>query len=54
MCLVSLVLDILLNTLTFTFLITSGTHILGTHIFSYGSLKLLQLPLHLFALMLKR
>ena len=42
MCLVSLVLDIKLNTLTFKFLITSGTHN-----FAYGLLLLLQLPLHL-------
>ena len=42
-CLVSLVLDIRLNTLTFIFLTT-----LGTHNFSCGSLILLQLPLHLF------
>ena len=46
--LVSLVLDIRLNTLTFKFFTTSGTHI-----FAYGSLILLQLPLHLLFLMLK-
>ena len=40
-CLVSLVLDI-------RFLITSGTHL-----FAYGSLLLLQLPLHLLVLELK-
>ena len=38
MCLVSLVLDIRLNSLAFMFLITSGTHTLA-----YGSLILLQL-----------
>ena len=48
MCLVSLVLDIILNTLTFMFLTT-----LGTHNFAYGSLILLQLPQHLFTLILK-
>ena len=42
MCLVSLVLKIKLNTLIFMFLTTSETHI-----FSNGSLILLQLPLHL-------
>ena len=42
MCLVILVLDIRLNTLTFLFLILSGTKILA-----YGSLIVLQLPLHL-------
>ena len=47
-CLVSLVLNIRLNTLTFMFLITSGTHL-----FAYGSLLLLQLPLHLLVLILK-
>ena len=47
-CLVSLVLDIRLNTLTFMFLITSETHN-----FVYVSLILLQLPLHLFTLILK-
>ena len=41
-CLVSLVLDIRLNTFTFMFLIVSGTHNLA-----YGSLIVLQLPLHL-------
>ena len=41
-CFVSLVLEIRLNTLTFIFLTTSGTHS-----FAYGSLILLQLPLHL-------
>ena len=48
MCLVSLFLDIRLNTLTFKFFPTSGTHI-----FVYGSLILLQLPLQLLALILK-
>ena len=47
-CLVSLVVVIRLNTLTFKFYITSGTQIL-----TYGSLILLQLPLHLFILILK-
>ena len=46
-CLVSLVLDIRLNTLTFVSLTTSGTHNLA-----YGPLKLLQLPLHVFILIL--
>ena len=46
-CLVSLVLDIILHTLTFKFLKASGTQILA-----YGSLILLQLPLHLFTLIL--
>ena len=46
--LVSLVLDIRLNTLTFKFFIISGTQI-----FAYGLLILLQLPLHLFILILK-
>ena len=46
-CLVSLVLHIRLNTLTFMFLTTSGTHI-----FEYGSLILLQIPLYLFSLIL--
>ena len=46
-CLVSLVLSIRLNTLTFMFLIVSGTHNLA-----YGSLIVLQLPLHLFIVML--
>ena len=49
MCIVSLVLDIRLNTLTFKFFTTSGTHI-----FAYGSLILLQLQLHLLVLILKR
>ena len=48
MCLVSLVLDIRLKTLTFIFLITSGTHI-----FACGSLILLQVPLHVLVLLLK-
>ena len=48
MCLISLDLDIKLNTLTFMFLITSGTHISA-----YGSLILLQLLLHLLVLILK-
>ena len=47
-CLVSLVLDIKLNTLTFEFFTTSGTQI-----FAYVSLILLQLPLHLLVLTLK-
>ena len=47
--LVSLVVDIRLNTLTFKFLTTSGIHN-----FAYGSLILLQLPLHLLVLILKR
>ena len=47
-CLVSLVNDIRLNTLTFKFLTTSGAQIPA-----YGSSILLQLPLHLFVLMLK-
>ena len=38
-CLVSLVLDIRLNTLTFMFLIVSGTYDLA-----YGSLTVLQVP----------
>ena len=42
MCLVSLVFEIRLNTLTFRLFIISGTHI-----FAYGSLILLQLPLNL-------
>ena len=46
-CLVSLVLDIRLNTLTFMFLIVSGTHNL-----SYGSLIVLQLPFPLFTVIL--
>ena len=41
--LVSLVLGIRLNTLTFIFLLTSGTEN-----FAYGSLRLLQLSRHLF------
>ena len=49
MCFASSVLDIRLNTLTFKFLTTSGTHI-----FAYGSLILLHLPLHLLVLILKR
>ena len=48
MYLVSLVLDVRLNTLTFKFFIT-----LGTQIFAYGSVILLQLPLHLLVLILK-
>ena len=48
MCLVSLVNVIKLNTLTFKSFTVSGTQILA-----YGSLILLQLPLHLFTLMLK-
>ena len=46
--LVSLILDIKLNTLTFKSSITSGTQM-----FAYGSLILLQLPLHLLILILK-
>ena len=46
--LVSLVLDIKLNALTFNFFTISGTQI-----FAYESLILLQLPLHLFILTLK-
>ena len=45
---VSLVLHIRLNTLTFIPLTTSGKHN-----FEYGSLISLQLPLHLFILILK-
>ena len=48
MCLVSLVLDIRLNTLIFKFLTTSGTHN-----FEDGLLVLLQLPLHLLVSILK-
>ena len=48
MCLVSLVLDIRLNNLRFKSFIISGTQI-----FAYGLLILLQLPLHLFILILK-
>ena len=48
MCLVSLVLEIRLNTLTFKSFIVSGTQI-----FAYGLLMLLQSPLHLFILILK-
>ena len=47
-CLVSLVLDIRLKTLTFKFFTTSATPI-----FSYGPLTLLQLPPHLLVLILK-
>ena len=46
--LVSLVLDIRLNTLKFKFFTISETQI-----FAQGSLILLQLPLHLFILTLK-
>ena len=46
-CLVSLVLDIRLNTLTFVFLMVSGTQTLA-----YGLLIVLQLPFHLFIVML--
>ena len=46
-CLVSLVLNTRLNTLTFLFLTASGTYN-----FAYGSLISLQLPLHLFTLIL--
>ena len=48
MCLVSLVLDIRLNTLTFKFLTISGTHS-----FACGLLILLQLPLNLLVIILK-
>ena len=48
MCLISLVLDIRLNPLTFKFFTTSRTQI-----FAYGLLILLQLPLHLLILILK-
>ena len=48
MCFFWLLHDIKLNTLTFMFLTTSGTHNLAC-----GSLILLQLPLHLFTLILK-
>ena len=48
MCLLRLLHEMKLNTLTFMFLTASGTHNLA-----YGSLILLQLPLHLFALILK-
>ena len=48
MCLVSLVLDIKLTTLTFKFFTTSETHS-----FAYGSLILWQLPVHLLILILK-
>ena len=48
MCLVSLVLDIRLNTLTFESFTVSGTQI-----FAYGLLMLLQLLLHLFISILK-
>ena len=47
MYLVSLVLDVRLNTLPFKFLTISGTHT-----FAHGSLILLQLLLHLFILTL--
>ena len=48
MCLVSLILDIKLNTLTFMFLMISGTPNLA-----YESLIPLQLPPHLLTLILK-
>ena len=48
MYLVSLVNVIKLNTLTLKYFTVSGIQI-----FAYGSLILLQLPLHLFVLMLK-
>ena len=48
MCLISLVFDIRLNTLRLIFLTS------GTHNFANGSLILLQLPLHLLVLILKR
>ena len=48
MCLVGKLHEIKLNILTFTFLTISGTHNLA-----HGSLVLLQLPLHLFTLILK-
>ena len=44
-CLILFVPDIRLNTLTFTFLTTSG----GTHNLSYGSVLLFQLSMNLFA-----
>ena len=47
-CLVSLILDIKLNTLTFMFLMISGTHNLA-----YGLLIPLQLPPYLITLLLK-
>ena len=47
-CLVSLIVDIRLNTLTFKFLATSGTRN-----FAYGLLILLLLPVHLPVLILK-
>ena len=47
-CLVLLVLEIRLNTLIFKSFTKSGTHI-----FAYGSLTLLQPPLHLLVLILK-
>ena len=47
-CLVSLILAIILNTLTLIFLVMSGTHNLAN-----GLLILLQLPLHLFTLILQ-
>ena len=47
-CLISLVYDIRLNTLTFKYLTVSGTQI-----FAYELLMLLLLPLHLFILILK-
>ena len=48
MCLVSLLIDIRLNTLTFKSFTTSGTHISAN-----GSLILLKLPLHSLVLTLK-
>ena len=48
MCFVWLLHHIKLNTLTFMLLATSGTHNIA-----YGLLILLQLPLHLFTLILK-
>ena len=48
MYLISVVLDIRLNTLAFMFLVTSGIHN-----FTYESLILLQLPLHLSILTLQ-
>ena len=47
-CLVSLVLDIRINTLTIKIFTT-----LGTQIFAYGLLIFLQLPLHLLVVILK-
>ena len=48
MCLVLLVLDIKLNTLTFKLFTTSETHN-----FAHGSFVLLQIPMNLLVLILK-